>query len=84
MEETQNGPTVRFLPGQKTQLVGAVRVTNPPGHSGSGFWPGNKPNRTESPAKNQTAGRLPGPVTNTIYDPFCSNFGGDKNWNRLD
>ena len=65
MEEPQNGPAVRFLPGQKTQGFGSVRVTNPPRHSGSGFRPGNDPNRTEPPAKNRTAGGLPGPVANT-------------------
>jgi len=30
-----------------------------------GFWPGNKPNRTEPQDKNRTAGGLPGPVSNT-------------------
>jgi len=67
MKELQNGPAVQVLPGQKTQGFGVVRVTNPPRHSGSGFWPCNDPNRTEPPAKNQTAGKFPGPIANTKY-----------------
>jgi hypothetical protein len=70
MEELQNGPAVRFLPGQKTQGFGPVRVTNLPKQSGSGFWPGNEPNRTEPPAKNRTAGGFPGPVANTRCMPY--------------
>jgi hypothetical protein len=65
MYEPQNGFAGRFLPGQKTQAFGSDLVTNPPSHTGSGFWPGNDPNWTEPPAKNRTAGGLPGPVTNT-------------------
>jgi len=65
MQEPQNSPAVRFLPGQKTQGFGSVQVTNPPRHSGSCFWPGNDPNWTEQPAKNRTSGGLPGPVANT-------------------
>jgi hypothetical protein len=33
-----------------------------------GFWPGNNPNRTEPPAKNRTAGWLPGLVANTTRE----------------
>jgi len=57
--------TVRFQSGGKSAGIYPVRVTNPPRHSGSGFWPGFEPNQTELQAKNRTAGELPGPVGNT-------------------
>jgi len=53
---------------KKTTGSCPVRVTTPARQSGSGFWPGLEPNRTEPPAKNQTAGGLPGPVANTRGD----------------
>jgi hypothetical protein len=59
------GTAVRFQPGLKTVGLCPVRVTNPPRQSGSDFWPGNDPNRTEPPAKKRTAAGLHGPVANT-------------------
>jgi len=67
MEEPWNGPAVRVQPGQKTAGLCPVRVTNPPRPRGSGFWPGNEPNRTEPPVKTRTGGGLPGPVANTNH-----------------
>ena len=57
-------------PGQKTAGLCPVRVTTPPRQSGSGFWQGPKPNRTEQPVITRTAGGLPGPIANTRYDDF--------------
>jgi len=69
------GTTVRFQPGQKPTVLCPVRVTNPPRHSGSGFWPGLAQNWTEPPANNRTAGGLPRPVANTSLQRvwwFCA------------
>src|SRR5882757_6970394 len=64
------GSVVRFQFGLKTAGLCPVRVTNPPRQSGSGFWPGNVPNRVEPPAINRTAGWLPGPIANTTHEPI--------------
>jgi len=64
------GTAVQFQPGRKPSGLCPVRVTNPPRQSGSGFWLGNEPNRTEPPAKNWTAGGLPRPVANTTSKYF--------------
>jgi hypothetical protein len=61
------GTAVRFQPGQKPTVLCPVRVTTRQAKSGSGFWPGLEPNRTEPLIKTRTAGGLPGPVANTIY-----------------
>jgi len=50
---------------KKTPGFGSPRVTNPPSHTGSGFWPGNDYTRTERPAKHPNAGGLPRPIANT-------------------
>jgi len=62
------GTAVRFQPGQRPAVLCLGRVTTCQDHSGSGFWPVLEPNRTEPQVKTRTAGGLPGPVANNIYD----------------
>lgn len=59
---------VRFQPGQKPTVQCPVWVSTPARQSGSGFWPGLELNWTELLAKNQSAGGLPGSVTNNSYN----------------
>ena len=44
----------------------------PPRSSASGFWMGLEPNRTVFPVQTRTAGRLPRPIANTIWEPWLA------------
>jgi len=52
-----------------------VRVSTPPRQRASGFWPVLEPIWTEMPAKNRTAGVLPGPIANTSAAAHSKNHG---------
>ena len=75
MYESQNGPTVWFLPAQKTQGFGSVRVTNPPRHTVSGFLPGIYSNLTEQPAKTGPLARCPDPLLTLLKNHVMSHIG---------
>ena len=61
------GTVVQFQPGQIPTVQCPVRVTTPARQSGSAFWMGLDQDGTGYPVQTRTAGRLPGPVANTMY-----------------
>jgi len=48
--------------------------------SGRGFWTGLEPNRLVFALETRTAGLLPGPVANTIYASFLTQYDAYTNW----